>query len=88
MKKLIFVLSAIAVSSLSVISLLSSNAYADRLYRIEGAGRYGGDAYKDSSGNWYNDDPRYGSGRYGGGVIQDRDGNKYNCTTSGRCTPW
>ena len=84
--KLISVASAIAVSG---ISLLSTSAEADTLYRIEGGGLYGGDSYQDSSGNYYNDNPLYGDGLYGGGVITDSEGNNYNCSdVTGQCTPW
>tara|TARA_B100001029_G_C14924027_1_gene373678 strand:+ start:307 stop:564 length:258 start_codon:yes stop_codon:yes gene_type:complete len=84
--KLISVASAIAVSG---ISLLSTSAEADTLYRYEGGGLYGGDAYQDSSGNYYNDNPIYGDGIYGGGVITDSEGNNYNCSNAtGQCTPW
>ena len=85
MKKIVSFASAIAISG---ISLLSTSAEADMLYRQEGAGLYGGDAYQDSSGNYYNDNPMYGDGLYGGGVITDSEGNNYNCSTTGQCTPW
>ena len=76
MKKLILVASTIAVSG---ISLISTSAKADSLYRIEGGGLYGGDAYQDSSGNYYNDDASGGPGLYGGGTIYDSDMNAYDC---------
>ena len=85
MKKLILVASAIAVSG---ISLISTSAKADSLYRIEGGGLYGGDAYQDSSGNYYDDDPLYpGPGLYGGGTIVGDDGTVYDCGINGYCTP-
>ena len=85
MKKLIFALPA---SALSGLSLISNSALAETLYRIPGGGLYGGDAYQDSSGNYYDDDPLYpGSGLYGGGTIVSVDGTVYDCDTSGYCTP-
>jgi hypothetical protein len=60
-------------------------SYADSLYPA-GPGRYGGNAYRDSSGNYYNSNPKYGQGLYGGGVIQDKNGRNYNCNQSGQCT--
>ena len=77
--------SAIAIAG---ISITTSSSKADTLYRVPGAGSYGGDAYEDSSGNWYDDDPMYGDGPYGGGVIIDQEGNNYDCDRMGECTPW
>ncbi len=64
---------------------LINPAYADSLYPA-GPGMYGGNAYQDSSGNYYNTNPKYGKGLYGGGVIQDSKGRNYNCNNYGQCT--
>ena len=76
MKKLIIAFSAIAVSG---ISLISNNTLAETLYHVPGGGRWGGDAYRDSSGNYYNQDAMGGPGLYGGGTFYDHDMNAYDC---------
>lgn len=51
-----------------------------------GPGRYGGDAYQDSSGEYWDRDTRYGAGKYGGGDYTDSKGNEIYCDRSGYCT--
>ena len=59
----------------------------DTLYDA-GPGMYGGRAYQDSQGNYYDDDTSYsGKGLYGGGTLVDKHGTVYDCDTSGYCTP-
>ena len=82
MKKLTSVASYLLISGFSILSNISQ---ADTLYRIEGGGLYGGDAYMDSSGNYYNDDASGGPGIYGGGTIYDYDMNAYDCGYDGTC---
>ena len=64
---------------------LTTPVYAQTLYPA-GPGMYGGNAYQDSSGDYYNSNPKYGKGLYGGGVIQDKNGRNYNCNQYGQCT--
>ena len=85
MKKIFSIATYLALNAMPLIFI---NVQANTLYRYEGAGSYGGDAYQDSSGKWYDDDPMYGDGPYGGGVIVDEDGNNNDCDRYGECIPW
>ena len=69
----------------SSIALVESPSRADSLY-YSGPGRYGGNSYQDSSGEYWDQDTRYGSGKYGGGDYTDRHGNEIYCDRSGYCT--
>ena len=69
---------------LAVNVLMPSSASADSLYPA-GRGRYGGSAYQDSSGTYWDQNTQYGRGRYGGGSFSDDDGRTIECDTRGMC---
>ncbi|WP_066906763.1 hypothetical protein [Synechococcus sp. MIT S9509] len=79
-----------AASFFAVDGVMPKAADAQSTLYPSGAGRYGGNSYQDSSGNYYDDDPMYGpkGGLYGGGVLVDDSGQQYDCDTSGYCTPF
>ena len=64
--------------------LIPRTAIADNLYPA-GDGRYGGSAYQEGSGNFWDQNTQYGSGRYGGGSYSDSDGRTIECDTNGMC---
>ena len=76
-----------AAAIFSVDGLRPGDAEANILYPA-GPGIYGGKAYRDSHGNYWNYNPRYGQGKYGGGTYNDDEGNTLHCSTTGHCTPY
>lgn len=84
MKKRIFIFGYVVISILSTLNIQSK---AGDLYPA-GRGKYGGDAYQDSSGTYWDRDTRYGRGKYGGGDYTDDKGNTIHCDTSGYCTSY
>ena len=75
-----------AAAFFAVDGLMPRTALSDSLYPA-GSGRYGGSAYQDGSGNYWDQNTQYGDGRYGGGSFSDRDGRTIECDTSGMCYP-
>ena len=72
---------------LTGVSILNLQSKGDTLYPA-GRGKYGGDAYQDSSGTYWDRDTRYGRGKYGGGDYTDDKGNTIYCDTYGKCTSY
>ncbi len=76
-----------AAAFFAIDGLMPKAAEADNLYPA-GRGRYGGSAYQDNSGTYWDQNMQYGNGRYGGGSFSDSDGNTIDCDRSGICTPY